>query len=134
MKRRSNQANGWVNFPTHDPNWVSSNEGGMSVYLVANDDEGRWPLCSWSYIHINQSEPLAGSYDSGKVSCGHGGSKDYLACLLIGTTGWSGWNEVYGKYWHCNYEDLSEQGKELYKSLQRLYPSHVLSILTFLDT
>lgn len=61
-------------------------------------------------------------------------SQPYLAALVLGTTGWSGKHVATGELWHCTVNDLTEEGKTLYESLQRLYPGCTLHLLTFLDT
>lgn len=57
-----------------------------------------------------------------------------LAVLVLGTTGWSGWDEAAGRYWQCAFDDLSPEGQALYRQLQALYPQARLHLLTFLDT
>jgi len=61
-------------------------------------------------------------------------SRDYLAALVLGTTGWSGWHEADGRYWECRFDDLSAEGKALYRQIEALYPDCELHLLTFLDT
>lgn len=61
-------------------------------------------------------------------------SRPYLAALVIGTTGWSGWNEAEGRYWECRFDDLMNEGKALYQQLEVLYPGCDIHLLTFLDT
>lgn len=56
-----------------------------------------------------------------------------LAAIVLGNTGWSGWNSK--SYWKCSYDDLTDDGKALYNSIQTLYGKHAsLHLLTFLDT
>jgi len=57
-----------------------------------------------------------------------------LAALVLGTTGWSGWHEADGRYWECRFDDLSAEGKALYRQIEALYPGCELHLLTFLDT
>ncbi len=61
-------------------------------------------------------------------------SRPYLAAILLGTTGWSGWNISEEKYWHATYDDLAVEGKAFYKSIQSLYPGHPIRLQTWLDT
>jgi hypothetical protein len=61
-------------------------------------------------------------------------SRGYLAVIVMGTTGWSGWNESEGRYWQCEFDDLSDDGKALYRQIEKLYPGCELHLLTFLDT
>jgi hypothetical protein len=60
-------------------------------------------------------------------------SRDFLAVITIGSTGWSGYHEEKG-VWHCTYEDLTSEGKTLFNSMQKLYPDCKVELLTFLDT
>lgn len=60
-------------------------------------------------------------------------SRDYLASLVLGTTGWSGVNKDH-EYWTCRKQDLNSQGLALYEHLQVLYPNADVHLLTFLDT
>lgn len=61
-------------------------------------------------------------------------SRDYLAAMVLGTTGWSGWHETEDKYWECRFDDLTDEGKALYRQIEALYPGCDLHLLTFLDT
>ena len=63
-----------------------------------------------------------------------GYSIPYLASILIGTTGWSGWDESKGEYFTCAKDHLSADGLELHNLMQRLYPNATIHLLTFLDT
>jgi hypothetical protein len=60
-------------------------------------------------------------------------SEPVLASVLLGSTGWSGFHEEKG-YWTCTYDDLTDEGKALYDSLQTLYKGHELVLHTWLDT
>jgi hypothetical protein len=59
-------------------------------------------------------------------------SRDYLAAIVLGTTGWSGAKD--GEYWKCTFDDLTDQGKALYKQIEALYPGAEIHLLTYLDT
>lgn len=62
-------------------------------------------------------------------------SRPYLASIILGSTGWSGFSYSDGVgLWHCTYSDLTSEGKDLYDSLKSLYPGCTLHLLTFLDT
>ena len=57
-----------------------------------------------------------------------------LACISLGSTGWSGYCDDKG-YWRCRYEDLTEGGKQIYDALDKLYGTMTkLSLVTWLDT
>jgi len=60
-------------------------------------------------------------------------SRDYLAAIVLGSTGWAGANEN-GDYWYCTFGDLTADGQALYRQVQALYPDCTLHLLTFLDT
>lgn len=60
-------------------------------------------------------------------------SRPAYAVVVLGTTGWSPPTPDDGRTWICRFEDLTDQGKDLYTSLWRLYGIKP-HILTFLDT
>jgi len=61
-------------------------------------------------------------------------SRDCLAVLTIGATGWSPPPEG-NSTWRCTYADLTPAGKRLYKAVERLYaPNGALYLVTFVDT
>jgi hypothetical protein len=61
-------------------------------------------------------------------------SRDYLAAIVLGTTGWSGAKTSGYEYWKCTFDDLTVQGKALYKQIEMLYPGAEIHLLTYLDT
>lgn len=61
-------------------------------------------------------------------------SRDYLAAVVLGVTGWSGWNDAEGEYWTCKFEDLTKEGQALYRQMESLYQGCELHLLTYLDT
>lgn len=61
-------------------------------------------------------------------------SRGYLAVLVLGSTGWSGWHTTRECNWTCGFDDLTDEGKALYRQLEALYPGCTLHLLTFLDT
>lgn len=176
MNRRSNDKNGWVNFPVDDPSWYNTKEGGIFVKLVVCDDreyDERFGLCSGVYVYDHYSETLI--YDDKRPlpkndfkrsdfyneqdfltaiendctdlqkweeyhypGINHRTepqyiSRTYLAVIIMGSTGWSGYKDNNG-LWQCTYDDLTEDGKQLYNSIEKLYPNCTLHLLTFLDT
>jgi hypothetical protein len=61
----------------------------------------------------------------------------YRRCLErveIGATKWSGYSDEEGRYWHCTYDDLTDEGKKLYNELKQKYPGRQVHIMTFLET
>ena len=94
-------------------------------FVRAYDDEVRKKR-EWEEYHfpyINEKHPTDRSYTS----------RPYLASIVMGSTGWSGYRDGVG-LWHCGYNDLTEEGRALYDNIARLYPSCNLHLLTFLDT
>lgn len=61
-------------------------------------------------------------------------SRAYSCAFRMGSTGWSGYVEKAGCYWHCTYEDLKPEGKALYNLIRKLYPKAKLHLQTWLDT
>ncbi|ELG7184131.1 TPA: hypothetical protein ACP3ZG_000540 [Pseudomonas aeruginosa] len=61
-------------------------------------------------------------------------SRPYVAAMVIGSTGWSGSRVEDHQTWVCTFEDLTEEGKALYRQLQKLYQGCDIHLLTFLDT
>jgi hypothetical protein len=55
-----------------------------------------------------------------------------IACVTMGSTGWSGWDG--DEYWRCKYKDLNDAGQTIYDSLKSAYPKSKLLLVTFLDT
>lgn len=60
-------------------------------------------------------------------------SRPYLASIVLGSAGWSGTHDEYG-YWQCGLNDLTDDGRNLYRQIKALYPTGKLHLLTFLDT
>lgn len=60
-------------------------------------------------------------------------SFNLLACVTMGSTGWSGWHEKNEKYWRCSYKDLNEDGKNIYNIFKKMYDCNLL-LVTWLDT
>lgn len=80
----------------------------------------------WYSYHF----PSARKEVDGRDTC----SRAYLASIVIASTGWSGWSDSLDRYWYCTEDDLSEQGKQLFKQLKQLYKGCDIHLLTFLDT
>lgn len=58
----------------------------------------------------------------------------YMAAVVLGATSWSGWDKETTAYWQCTFDDLTPEGQQLYRMLEKLYPDCQLHLLTFLDT
>ena len=61
-------------------------------------------------------------------------SRPYLAAILLGATGWSGWSDEAQSYWYCTYDSLTDEGRQLYQMMERLYPGRKIHLQTWLDT
>lgn len=177
MQRRSNKMAGCVAFPTGNPAWRSSGEGGMVVKLVVVskaefDDPANPQVCAGAQVFDVLTEVLVGDdsrpyseapeaatlstlaeherrraewegyhypnlVDAAKSSASACIdpylSRDYLAAIVMGSTGWSGRNEE-GSCWTCTFEDQTDAGKALYRQMAEIYPGATLHLLTFLDT
>lgn len=147
---------GWVNFPINDARFQNTGEGGMFVKLVVCDDrdyDDRFGVCCGVHVIDMMSEsliaddryPLDDDDDYRRMESFHFphlksndffryNSREYLAAIVLGSTDWSGWDDERGDYWSCTFDDLSDEGKALYRQLEALYPGCTLHLLTFLDT
>jgi hypothetical protein len=163
MQRRTNAISGWVNFPVNDSSWTSTNEGGMAVKLVVYGDEDfydKFVMCCGAQVYDISNEVLVGDDIPSSVDSAYANgedsawvlnhypylfaediesttiekyiSRDYLAAIVLGTTGWSGAKD--GEYWKCTFDDLTDQGKALYKQIEELYPGAEIHLITYLDT
>ena len=60
-------------------------------------------------------------------------SYPYLCAMTIGSTGWSGYHQEKG-YFRCTYDDLTDEGKQLYNLIKKFYSSCEVYLQTWLDT
>lgn len=61
-------------------------------------------------------------------------SVDHYAVLLLGSTGWTGYDDQFGSYWHCTYRDLTDDGRLIYDTLTLLFRDTATLVLqTWLD-
>lgn len=151
MDRRSKSVSGWVNFPVSDNRYEHTNEGGMVVKLVVldnRDPDQAFPKCFGAEISEIYTETVVGSdqgfqsgdyfphiYSDDMISdLTRNASIPSLAVLTLGTTGWSGYSKEEGNYWLCTFDDLTEDGKDLYRKIEALYAGCKLHLLTVLDT
>jgi hypothetical protein len=137
--------------------YKSTQEGGMFVELwVIQNLKKEWMIsCGGNGITTTYSESLVGTdklknndLTDNNLSQSFplqeklfpGMPKDIYesvplyACINLGSTGWSGYNNRKG-YWRCKYEHLNNNGKTLYNSLKMLYGDKGKVVLvTWLDT
>jgi len=104
----------------HD-NYSQMNEKDFEKVLK-DDIQQRFPLEEelFPFIHSEKEDPSR-KYQSLLL----------LACITMGSTGWSGYKE---EFWRCQYEDLNENGKLIYDALKKEYPKAELLLVTWLDT
>jgi hypothetical protein len=162
MKRRSKAVEGCVNFPIDNDStneggmlvklWVIDRQAfddaygvccGVSVFdhasetFLGTDKEG-YPDDSYVWTGDLTPEGFTKAHDQSiaeqkawleKFFTGehHEASVPLLAAIVMGSTGWSG-------DFICRYDDLNEDGKSIYNSMQKLYPKAELHLMTFLDT
>lgn len=60
-------------------------------------------------------------------------SRAYRASIVMGSSGWSGYNENTGN-WCATFDDLTPEGQALYRMMEALNPGCPIHLLTFLDT
>ena len=104
-----------VFYGTDDKDWTSwwEQEGKLDEKRNRSIEEEHFP-------YINSKEEDMDSLQ-------RYGSVQYLAVITMGSTGWSG-------RFRCTYDDLTDEGKELYNNIQKLDPTGKLVLQTGLDT
>lgn len=132
-----------VRWPTQ---WKNTGEGGLAVFLVVPEDEKRWMECCVALPTIEASDVLVngqeveerlfpGSNRYQRRTAGDESdltSVDLLACVCLGTTGGSYYDENQG-YFQATKMDLTPSGLYVYNMLKGLYRREP-ELLTFLDT
>ena len=158
VSRRTKTMAGFVKFPVESDAYENTNEGGMVVKLVVVPNEV--PEISGAYVTEALLESFTGDSeiphpvgsDDDDPEVFHNKENEwkenhypyqefdttlsipYQASIVMGYTGWSGWDDDACEYWQCSYDDLNRKGKRLYNTMQELYPDAKLHLLTFLDT
>lgn len=156
--RRTNAIRGFVNFPVESEEFKSTGEGGMFVRLVVVPEYDNHPdeiACCGGRNHILCDETLiTGDKDRNiethpcyseyhlqhypRINKGHSVENElsigYYAVITLGSTGWSGFSDKKEFYWECTFEDLTEEGKAIYRSMQALFPHSDVELQTWLDT
>ena len=164
MNRRSNDINGYVKFPVNEFPNENEGGMFVRLVVIPEDADTPVCCAGYCHIVLDESFLHDGSSDALEVEeyieigpdCkfpktyryetrhfpayhspdnkNHDAGNDqylsvpYLAVILMGSTGWSCGS------WHCTYDDLTDEGKVLYDSVQRLYPNSKLYLQTWLDT
>lgn len=85
-------------------------------------------IADWMAYHFPHAA------DDQEAGTGRYLSRPYLAALVMGTTGWSGFHTTEDRSWQCTFADLTPEGQALYRMLEQLYPGCELHLLTYLDT
>lgn len=145
---------GYVRWPTNDPEYPHTGEGGMFVRLIVIDPKvlphggdfyERWIPSTGGYHHVHLDECFCGDdegskfffyenekelYFTGSGPRGEGPHMTFslLATIVIGATGWSNGS------WYCTFNDLTAEGLLLVSAIRDLYPGCAVKLLTFLDT
>jgi len=133
MRRVKSEGNPMmVKLPTDREVWKNSSEGGLAFYLLVPKKfaaktykDLRLACCVTGVAWPKQDVCFNHRYDK----------KDGIvidAGLLIGSTGESLWSDFSGDYFQPKLEDLTDSGKQLYRTLKDIY-GHV-DIVTLLDT
>lgn len=60
-------------------------------------------------------------------------SRAYRASIVMGSSGWSGYNEQTGN-WCATFNDLTAEGQALYRLMEALNPGCPIHLLTFIET
>lgn len=115
-----------VELPSGD-DWVDTGEGGLAFFLLVplKEDGIQRQICIAGGIRWPRQ-------DVAFPSRWWEGDEGLDAGLLIGSTGQSLWSEGLGKYFMPSLANLTEEGKQLYWLLKRLYGD--VQIVTLLDT
>lgn len=154
MNRRTKEMVGCVRFPVDDPTWKNTGEGGLFVKLVVvprawdeyqaccgattsdfmaesyigdtrgADSSFHYPHADRAWTQTPEPDELWSRYSS----------IAYLAVIVLGSTGWSGWSDERGSYWRCDFTDLDENGMAIVNALAAIYPGCDLRLVTWLDT
>ena len=109
--------------PILDIDEGSSPEHALEVIAAHDVKDRAWVERHFPRAHQTDEDPF-GAYTS----------RPYLAALMLGITGWSGFDEAVSEYWCCSHDSLTDEGRALYAQLQALYPGCTLHLLTYLDT
>lgn len=153
-RRDASKQSGWVNFPAKDPAFRNTAEGGMSVHALfvatASISGGEDPFvhnCSTDLGVMRRGGPTFSADITNVAVEMFGESNDemsdftndnnatygLLACVCLGSSGGSFLHDALGQFWACRREDLTEDGRQLLLSLERLYGRRAI-LLTTLDT
>jgi hypothetical protein len=150
---------GCVLWPVDDPAWKDSGEGGMWAALVvpALEDEPLNVCASptgtialplpdvtvhdpghiytdgqrgWSAL-LNQ--PKSADRDREIDAAAMNAGRPVLACIVLGASGGSWWNDTVGEYFEVTAQHLNAEGARLVEAVEALFarPAH---IVTYLDT
>jgi hypothetical protein len=151
MSRCDPTANsGWVAFPEVGADISNSGEGGMTVHALIYSSSSADPFANNAETALGvllRGGPVfsadvadpgaelfgdpANSWDSSSAdTCASFG---LLACVCLGSSGGSFWNERDQQYWAAAREHLTAEGRDLLRNLERLYDRSAV-LLTTLDT
>lgn len=145
MNRRNPEANsGCINWPQYLTN---TGEGGMFVHLVFevadNLNDSFVNCCGPHSIHVIRAEEFMGNEENENSFFPNTEEKadnylrylsvPLLAAICLGSSGGSWYNNETDEYWQCSEKDLTDEGKEFVRMLEKLY-NRKGKFVTFLDT
>ena len=144
-----------IRFPTDDPAYEDTQEGGMFVRLVVDWDEHHtFMRCCGGQNYVHYGEVFIGTdkddpyveefpdiIHKGALEYGYGASVErrilsipYLATMTLGSTKWSGLHIASDHYWKASTCDLTADGMSLYRMVERMYEGAEIRLQTWLDT
>ena len=115
---------GFVKFPIKDPEYEFTNEGGTFVKLVVLEERGILRACSNANVVDHDDAFCVNPLDLDKFC---------LASIVIGSTGWTGYDDKKKDYWKCEFKHLTFDGRKLFQKMVELFPGARVKLLTFLD-
>jgi hypothetical protein len=119
--------------------WYDSGEGGLAFFLLVKSerlDHSRCVCCVtgplWGVqdVCFNKDYCPPSHYDWPTREW----HMELDAALLIGSTGLSLWSDKSGRYFQPKYGDLTDDGKTLFRTLETMYGTGCVDIVTLLDT
>jgi hypothetical protein len=135
---------GFITWPTHMHN---TGEGGMYVlavvldhsYLPLHQKQDNFVHCHGPGFRIPHEEVLIGAaptqpFDFEVKNDTEIVTPRLLACVTLGTSSGSWFDEATQAIWECDFSALTDKGQAFVESLSRLYDNRTVYLLTYLDT
>lgn len=143
-RRNGTKNSGFIDWPIRMKN---TGEGGMFVLAVVIDESyilqhparDLFINCCGPGFSFAHNECLVGvrpkpPFSFAVENATENVTPHLLACVTLGTSGGSWYDEDNEKLWNCTPSDLSEEGRALVNSLSKLYGNRTVYLLTYLDT